>query len=295
MSNALATINHVRELFQKSKAEIEAALPKHLTADRMLRIAMTEIRQNPKLLECDPKSLLGAVIQASQLGLEPGSALGHCYLIPFFNSKAKVFEVQFMPGYRGFLDLARRSGTVTHIVARVVYDCDEFDVSYGLDEQIIHKPNFEADKGDIVAVYAVAFLRDGGKQFDVMTIDEIEAIRKRSKASDFGPWKTDFEAMAKKTVIRRLFKYLPVSVEIQKAVGMDELAEVGESQGNAAVIEIEPAAKSSVWSEVLDEKPAQQSGRYHVKVARSRDDVQKSKDVEERTPAQADIEKAILN
>lgn len=227
------------------KQQMALALPKHMTADRLARIALTEIRKVPKLAQCNQTSFLGAIMQCAALGLEPGGALGHAYLLPFdkrqkINGQWKTVdtEVQLIVGYRGMIDLARRSGQIQSLEARAVYAKDEFSVELGLDSNIVHKPAWdEADRGPLVFVYAVAKLKDGGVQFDVMSRAEIEKIRARSKAKDNGPWVTDFDEMAKKTVVRRLFKYLPVSIEIQRAVGLDEQAEVGVSQDNALLID----------------------------------------------------------
>ncbi len=231
--------NTIKALLERSHKEIAAALPKHLTADRLTRIAMTEVRKNQDLLNCDQASLLGAVIQSAQLGLEPGSALGHCYLIPFNNKQKGRKEVQFIIGYRGMLELARRSGACAKVDARAVYAGDEFKYQLGLDEKLEHVPADRKLGDQITHVYAIATLKSGTKQFDVMTRAEVEEIRATSATGDRpnSPWATDYEAMAKKTVIRRLFKYLPVSIEIQQAVGLDEMADRGISQQNGAVIE----------------------------------------------------------
>lgn len=217
------------------QAQIKAALPRHMTPERMARIATTEMRRIPKLAECNPMSFLGAVIQCSQLGLEPGGSLGHVYLIPFGK------EVQVIVGYRGMIDLARRSGQIISIDARAVYEGDQFNCSLGLDSKLEHVPDWNnpnrADPAKLRFVYAVAKLKDGGIQFDVMSKVEVDAIRKRSKSSGSGPWVTDYAAMALKTVVRRLFKYLPVSIEIQQAVGIDEMADAGISQQNSAIID----------------------------------------------------------
>ncbi len=236
---AQSKANTFKSLLERSHKEIAAALPKHLTADRLSRIAMTEVRKNPELLNCDQASLLGAVIQAAQLGLEPGSALGHCYLIPFNNRQKNRKEIQFIIGYRGMLDLARRSGSCNKVDARAVYQGDEFTYQLGLDEKLVHVPAARNPGDQITHVYAIAALKNGTKQFDVMTRAEVEEIRGTSATGDkpSSPWATDYEAMAKKTVIRRLFKYLPVSIEIQQAVGLDEMADRGISQGNGAFIE----------------------------------------------------------
>lgn len=233
----------------KIKAQMALALPKHVTADRLARIALTEVRKVPKLANCDQTSFLGAIMQCCALGLEPGGALGHCYLIPFENRRQNRTEVQFIVGYRGMIDLARRSGQILSIESRAVYDKDYFEVELGLNSSIVHRPDWNAsDRGPLTFVYAVAKLRDGGVQFDVMSRAEIEAIRDKSQgyvtakryAKDGvinSPWATNFEEMAKKTVIRRLFKYLPVSIEIQRAVGLDEQADAGIQQDNPLVIE----------------------------------------------------------
>ena len=226
------------------KGEIARALPKHMTADRMARIALTEFRKTPALMKCDPATLFGSVIQCAQLGLEPGGALGHAYLIPFENRKKGTTDVQFIIGYRGMIDLARRSGQIVSLTARVVNSNDKFVYHYGLDETIEHIPA-EGDRGDMTHVYAVAKLKDGGVQFEVMSRHDIEAVRNESQGYKTAmrydrkdsPWIAHFEEMAKKTVIRRLFKYLPVSIELQRAVALDEQGEAGVAQGNAAVID----------------------------------------------------------
>lgn len=224
------------------QSELALALPKHMHPDRLARIALTEFRKTPKLKECVPASFLGAVVQCAQLGLEPGNSLGHAYILPY-EKRQKVngswqvvgVEAQLIIGYRGMIDLARRSGQIISLQAHAVYEGDEFDFAYGLDERLHHVPTRETgERGELIAVYAIAKLKGGGHQIEVMWRADIEGIRSRSKAKDNGPWKTDFEEMAKKTVIRRLFKYLPVSVEIQQAAVLDEAGEGG-YQNNSEV------------------------------------------------------------
>ncbi|WKB52985.1 recombination protein RecT [Eleftheria terrae] len=233
------------------QSQIKAALPRHMTAERMARIATTEMRKVPKLGECDPMSFLGAVIQCAQLGLEPGNSLGHAYLLPF-DKRKKVgdqwqvvgTECQLIIGYRGMIDLARRSGQIVSLTARSVYANDTFSYRFGINETIEHVPA-EGERGEFTHVYAVAKLKDGGVQFEVMTRHDIERVRNESQGyrtavqykKQDNPWMKHFDEMAKKTAIRRLFKYLPVSIEIQRAVGLDELADAGVSQQNSAVID----------------------------------------------------------
>ncbi|AYK60084.1 MULTISPECIES: recombination protein RecT [Bacillus] len=210
------------------KPELQKALPEHITPERITRIALTTIRSNPGLQQCSPASLLGAVMQSAQLGLEPG-LVGHCYFVPF-NKKIKgqngapdqwVKEVQFIIGYKGMIDLARRSGHIESIYAHAVYEKDEFDYELGLHPKLVHKPS-TGHRGEMTHVYAVAHFKDGGYQFDVFSKQDIENVRLRSKSKDNGPWQTDYEEMAKKTVIRRMWKYLPISIEIQRQVAQDE-------------------------------------------------------------------------
>lgn len=229
--------------------QIKLALPRHMTPERMARIATTELRKTPKLAQCEPMSFLGAVIQCAQLGLEPGSGLGHAYILPYDVRKKNASgkwetvrtDAQLIIGYRGMIDLARRSGQILSLSATAVYQGDEFECVMGLEPTLKHIPDFDnpdrehADR--LTFVYAVAKLKDGGTQFAVMSRAQINAIRGRSKAAESGPWVTDYEAMALKTVIRRLFKYLPVSVELQRAVQLDERADAGLSQDNAFVID----------------------------------------------------------
>lgn len=220
----------------KIKAQMALALPKHMTADRLARIATTEIRKVPALAKCDQASFLGAIMQCAQLGLEPGGALGHAYLLPFENRRKGITEVQFIVGYRGMIDLARRSGQIVSLAARAVFQNDQFSYQYGLHEDLQHVPCETGDPGPLTHVYAVAKLKDGGIQFEVMSRADVEKVRAQSKAGGNGPWVSHFEEMAKKTVIRRLFKYLPVSIELQQAVTQDERAESGVTQDNASVL-----------------------------------------------------------
>lgn len=217
----------VEAYMKKMGPRMAEVLPKHMDMDRMSRIALTTIRTNPMLLECTVPSLMGAVMQAVQLGLEPGS-LGHCYLLPFNKNVGTkqnpqwIKEVQFIIGYKGMIDLARRSGHIQSIYAHAVYENDEFEYELGLHPKLTHKPSF-GDRGKFIGAYAVAHFKDGGYQMEFMPESEIEKRRGRSKSKDFGPWKSDYEEMAKKTVVRSMFKYLPISIEVQTQAQHDEV------------------------------------------------------------------------
>lgn len=218
-----AKIQEFSKTLESMKGQIARALPKFMNPERMTRIALTEFRTTPNLRACDVKSVLGAIVQSAQLGLEPGGHLGHAYLVPYKTT------CQLIIGYRGMIDLARRSGQLVNISAHEVYENDVFEFEYGLEEKLRHIPARE-NRGEFIAAYAVARLKDGGHQIEVMFKSDIDQIRGKSKSggSSYSPWSTAYEEMAKKTVIRRLFKYLPVSIEIQRAVTLDESAERGE-------------------------------------------------------------------
>ncbi len=215
----LATI---RDLLERSKDKLAEVTPKHLTPDRLIRVAIAAAGRTPALLKCTPASLLNSVMQAAQVGLEPGSALGEAYLVPYKDT------CQLIIGYRGLISLARRSGQIVSIEAHVVHEKDQFTCKYGLDSVLVHEPDWSADPGEVVAVYAVAKLKDGGTQLEVMTKAQVDAIRSRSKASGSGPWVSDYPEMARKTVVRRLCKYLPLSIELAEAISIDEASEGAE-------------------------------------------------------------------
>lgn len=150
----------VLDLVREMGPQFARALPAHMSSERFLRIALTEVRRNPDLLDCSPHSLLGALMLSAQLGLEPGP-LGHVYYVPFRNRKTGTREVTFIPGYRGLIDLARRSGGVSSIVAREVYEGDHFEFEYGLDDRLVHRPTIHAEKrGEVVAAYAICRYKD---------------------------------------------------------------------------------------------------------------------------------------
>lgn len=212
--------DEVRDFMTKYKDLIPATI----THERMQGIVLNEYRNTVKLKECTPVSFYGSVIRALQLGLEPG-CLGHCYLLPFKNGRSGKYEVQFLIGYKGMIELIYRSGRVLSIDARPVYDGDKLTLSYGLEDKFEHIPYHQiegAQKGNLRGVSLKVKFMNGGYLTDYMPICEIEEHRKRSLAKDNGPWKTDYEAMALKTIIRKNFRWLPVSVEAQQAVAADE-------------------------------------------------------------------------
>lgn len=232
----------VKDLLERAKPAFEAVLPKHLNAERMVKLVLLATTKTPKLLECDPKTLLSAVMQAAQLGLEINSALGSAYLVPFGN------QVQLIPGYRGLIDLARRSGNILFIEARVAYKDEVFLVEQGTAPGISHRPSLGEKKDDeIVAVYAVALVKGAPRpQFEVMSREQVDAVRARSRAAKDGPWVTDFPEMARKTVVKRLCKYLPLSPELAAAIELDTRAETGEVGSISEVIDSDESLNQTV-------------------------------------------------
>lgn len=205
-----------------------------LTPERFVRTVLTEVRKTPKLLECTRESFLGAMMQVAQLGLEMGSSLGHCYLIPYWNGKQRVTECQLQIGYKGYIELAYRGGIIME--ARDVYENDEFDFDYGSDPYIHHKWKLGKGRGELIGFYGTVRLPDGRTKFHVMDLDEIEARRQRAGSKDSGPWKTDFNAMARKTLIRAMVPQTPLSTEQSKLLGeatkSDDATVILDSSGN---------------------------------------------------------------
>jgi recombination protein RecT len=228
----------IKEFLRAKKCVIEQALTgTALTPERLLSVTMTEMRKNPTLQECTQASLFGALVQAAQLGLEPGSALGHCYLVPYKNRKIGRVECQFQLGYKGMIDLARRSGQIIKLSSHCVFEKDSFSVTYGLADSLEHKPFLDGSAGEVRGAYAAAHLTGGGCQWVFLPRHKLDAIKDGSPSGRSGPWVTHFEEMCQKTAARALFKWLPVSIEAQTAVGLDSMADAGESQDIGAILD----------------------------------------------------------
>lgn len=210
----------MQDYVKSMEGEIKRALPSVITPERFTRMVLSAISTNKKLAECTPQSFLGAMMTAAQLGVEPNTALGQAYIIPFRNHG--VMEAQFQLGYKGLIDLAYRSGEVSIIQAHTVYENDEFDYELGLDPKLRHVPATK-DRGNAVAYYAVFKTKDGGYGFEVMSIDDVRAhAQKYSKSFGNGPWVNNFNEMAKKTVLKRALKYAPLKSDFVRGLTSDE-------------------------------------------------------------------------
>ena len=214
----------LKEYVQSMSKQIAVALPSNITPERFSRIVLTAISTNPKLQECTPQSFLGAMMTAAQMGIEPNTPLGLGYLLPR-KSKSGAMECTFQLGYKGMIDLAFRSGNIASIGAYAVHAGDTFEVRLGTDPYINHIPTLK-DKGDVIAYYAYYKTKDGHTSFEVMTVDEVrEHARKFSDAVKRGwssPWDTNPDEMAKKTVLKKVLKYAPLTAEASSKIAMDE-------------------------------------------------------------------------
>jgi recombination protein RecT len=242
----------IAQFIEQMKGEIARALPKHMNPDRLARIMLTEVRRTPLLARCTTESFGGAIMTCAQLGLETG-VTGEAYLLPFRNTKKNCYEVQLIIGYQGMAKLYWQAPLAKSLDAQAVFEHDEFDYAYGLEPRLVHRPSLE-DRGRVIAFYAVATLTNGGSAFIVMSPSDIEKIRQRSRAKDDGPWKTDYEAMARKTCLRQLFKLLPKSPELEQALAQDEAVR---TDLTADAIDVIPEYPDAVQGEVIPaEEPA---------------------------------------
>ena len=269
----------VKRFFESNRESLMAVLPKHFDTDRMLKLALGALRTTPKLAEASNASLLGAVVTCAQLGLEPNTPLGHAYLLPFDKREKQPngqwvtteTQVQVIIGYKGMLDLARRSGQIVSIAAHEVCEGDDFRFAYGLEEELVHRPAMK-NRGAVIGFYAVAKLQGGGYSFEFMSVDEVNHIRDKAAEKNrakkdasgrpiiTGPWADNYVEMGRKTVLRRLFKYLPISIEsLAFASAIDgnavaapaPLEEVAFDMGQDA-----PAAVDQETGEIMNPTPA---------------------------------------
>lgn len=212
----------IPDMVKAMMPEIRRALPTVITPERFTRIALSALNNTPALQQCTPMSFLAALMNAAQLGLEPNTPLGQAYLIPYKN-KGNL-ECQFQIGYKGLIDLAYRNGQIQTIQAQAVYEHDFFEYEYGLEPRLVHKPAF-SDRGEVIYFYAIFKTVNGGFGMAVMSKADMDLYAKtysRAFDSSYSPWKTDYESMAKKTVIKQALKYAPIKTDFQRALSTDE-------------------------------------------------------------------------
>jgi recombination protein RecT len=216
------------DLLQKHQKQLAAALPRHIPAERFARIVLTTLRRNPRLMECSAQSVFGSIMQSAQDGLELDGT--HAALVPYKDHGR--LEAHYQPMFRGMLALARRSGDVSSFRARAVYEGDVFDYEEGLSPKLRHVPMGCEDPAKITHFYAIADLRGGGQQFEVMSRAQVNAIRDNSPGYRYdpkgSPWGTHYPEMGCKTVARRALKWCPTSAEVQRSITRDEAGDRGE-------------------------------------------------------------------
>lgn len=238
----------LRKLVKRMSGQLEMALPKHLSADRLLRVAMTAITNVPRLADCTPGSFIACLLTAAQLGLEPNTPLGQGYLIP--RKMKGIWTCTWQTGYQGYIDLAYRSGMVTGIDAEVVRDGDHFVWVLGLDPKLEHIPSAAADRERraMTHSYSVVRIRDAHPHFRVLSIAQVEEHKQLSDSasSSYSPWKKFYAEMAKKTAIKAALKYAPKSAELQRAEALEDSSE----RGGLEVV-IDPRVAEAIASQGL--------------------------------------------
>lgn len=239
------------------KPYLEKILPNKMGADRMIMSAMSELKNNKDLNMCDPKSICGGILRIAQMGLEVGSTLGKVWLIP------RDGEATLMLGYRGMLDLIRRSPDVFSIKSACVYENDLFEFEDGSTPHVKHVRKW-TDRGELLGVFAIVIMKNGYFQFEMMSVPEVDAIREKSPGRYSPAWSKYYPEMAKKTVIRRLFKTAPSSIEITMALELDEKSEYGDQNLKSALKEF---GIDDNESNVIDIQSQSQADRLADKIS----------------------------
>lgn len=231
------------QLIQSKQVQFKTLLPAHISPERFMRIIFTQIQKNPKLLQCTQNSVLSAILVAAEMGLVPDGRKGA--LVPFKNKG--VLEAQFIPMYQGLIELARNSGEIVDIFPATVYEYDDYQYELGLNRNLTHRVNLDGDRGKPIAYYAVVELKTGAKTFGAgpMTVKEMEAVKARSRANS-GPWYTDFEPMAWKTVIKRVLKFCPQSAELAQAIEIDNDNDFGDDAIDMGTIEAQNSSRDDL-------------------------------------------------
>lgn len=226
-NNQPGTPQTIQSLIRQMEDQFALAMPRGAEAKQLVRDAMTSISRTPKLAECDATSVLGALMTCAQLGLRPG-VLGQAWVLPFYDGRSRSHKAQLVIGYQGLVELAHRSGRVASLIARTVYENDEFDVAYGLEDRLHHKPTWTDDPGEPIGYYAIVKLNTGGHAFVVMSKKQAEdhrdahAMAKTKDGKVVGPWRDHFDAMAMKTCVIKLAKWMPRSTDLMTALHADE-------------------------------------------------------------------------
>jgi recombination protein RecT len=244
--------------------QFQVAMPRGAEAAQLIRDALTALRTNPKLQQCDATTVLGALMTCAQLGLRPG-VLGHAWVLPFWDNRSRSHKAQLVIGYQGYRELAQRSGQIATVIARPVHEYDEFDIDYGIADNLVHKPKLRGHRGEVTGYYAIVKYTTGGYAFWHMSREDAEAHRDRyAMAKDksgriVGPWRDNFDEMALKSVFLRLAKWMPKSTDLASAIETDGTVRVDLSADNGAILHGEHPAEVAIDGEVVDDAGEQDS------------------------------------
>lgn len=248
-------MSNIKDLILKRKNEFERSLPAYIKFENFCKAALLDISQNESLLESTQVSVLRSLVCAAQLGLMPSAITGEAYLVPYRNKKTHEYECKLIIGYKGFLKLLYQNKNIVSLEAETVFVNDEFYCEYGTNKKLIHKPAIK-DRGEPVCYYSIVYFKGQYNQsaFKMMTIDEINEIMTMSQSSNskMSPWQNNFNEMAKKTVIRRHMKLLPIvyedyelSSKMQSAITIDEMSD----------IDLQPAVDVDIEDKLLTAEP----------------------------------------
>jgi recombination protein RecT len=249
---AVQNISTFADWIKKQSANLAKVAAANMDPERISKVVIMAAMRNPRLLQCTLPSISLAVAQAVEMGLEPGSGLQEAHLVPFQNGRTGKYECVLIVDYKGLIKLARQAGQISCPKSVIVHERDVFELDEGA-RTICHKPYLQADPGGIVGSYCSWKEQNGEMDWEWMRLDEIELIRNRSQSGRKmeGPWKTDYEEMAKKTVLKRAAKRWPKSVALARAIEVDNDGEFGEGFNEVAEL-----AANMPEPEVKEEKPS---------------------------------------
>lgn len=214
-TKSIRPIDEIRQSLERMESQFKAALPSHVTPEKFIRVVMTAIQSNSRLLEGDRTSLFASCVKCAADGLLPDGR--DAALVPFGN------KIQYMPMVSGILKKVRNSGELSSLAANMIHENDKFEYWVNAEgEHLKHEPQLFSDRGKVIGVYSLAKVKSGGVYVEVLNIAEIEKVRNISRTKDSGPWKEWFDEMAKKTAIRRLAKRLPMSSDLEGTIHADD-------------------------------------------------------------------------
>jgi recombination protein RecT len=250
---------------QRMEKQFALAMPHGAEAAQLIRDAITALRTTRNLDKCDKYSVLGGLMTCAQLGLRPG-VLGHAWLLPFWDNRSRSHKAQLIIGYQGYRELAQRSGQISTLIARVVYENDEFDIDYGLADNLVHKPPKSGPRGEAIGYYTIVKYTTGGYAFWHMSKTECEEWRDRfamartKQGEVVGPWRDNFDEMATKTTFLRLAKWMPKSTDLAYALEADSSVRVDLAPSPESMLHGEHPMPGDIDGEVVGEEPEDGDG-----------------------------------